>query len=124
MLSTIGEEGLWSSPFYFVTDDKNHLYFISEQHSRHIKNIWINNQASILINISQNKNLQLIGVASIIEDITAKNSNEYHKLLLFHKGSDELRKDAAYLVKFLPQVTYLVRSSGERIQLSKSFESI
>lgn len=84
----------------------------------------MNNKASVVINVSQEKSLQLIGTAFIVEDIIAKVSNEYHKLLLLHKGRDEIRKDAAYLVQFSSASTYLVYSSGEKIQISSYPEII
>lgn len=38
-IATVDPKGVWSNPVYFAWDSKFNLYFISQLHSRHMKNL-------------------------------------------------------------------------------------
>lgn len=119
MLSTIGDEGLWTSPSYFVIDEKNHIYFLSEQHSKHIKNMWVNELASVVIeNIDQNS-FQFVGHVKILS-LSKKNNELYQELVLLHRGSDLVRQDEVKLIQLIPEKIFLLGKDNKRKEIKKT----
>lgn len=48
-LATVDKNGVWSNPVYFARDENFNLYFISQLHSRHMKNLKKDRRVAISI---------------------------------------------------------------------------
>lgn len=69
-IATVDEKGVWSNPVYFAWDKKYNLYFISQMHSRHMKNLTKNPRVAVSIYKTEQKGdvigIQLEGNAEIL----------------------------------------------------------
>lgn len=61
-IATVGEEGPWVCSVYFVADDKLNIYWLSEPHVRHSKNIELDPRAAITMAIKTD--LPVIGLST------------------------------------------------------------
>ncbi|KKU52407.1 MAG: hypothetical protein UX72_C0005G0002 [Parcubacteria group bacterium GW2011_GWA2_47_10] len=73
-LATVDKNGVWSNPVYFSWDEKFNLYFISQPHTRHMRNLEKDSRIAISIyNTAQSTfgdvaGIQLDGDAHILND--------------------------------------------------------
>ncbi len=105
--------GAWSNPVYFAWDNNYNFYFISQPHSRHMKNILKNKRVSLAIYSTAQKGdvlgIQLEGNAKVL-----RNKKEIsHAFRIYHGrtgGGPDVQhyiEDPSWLfVKITPRQMY------------------
>lgn len=54
-IATVDKKGVWANPVYFAWDDKFNIYFISQMHSRHMRNLKNDSRISVAIYKTEQK---------------------------------------------------------------------
>lgn len=116
-IATVDDKGVWVNPVYFAWDEEFNLYFISQPHVRHMKNIKKNSRVSMAIYKTEQKGdvigIQLEGDAFILESDEEK--TQANKIYYGRKGSLEQNEpfidDPKWLfVKVTPENIYYFNS--------------
>lgn len=112
-IATVDEKGVWSNPVYFAWDEKYNLYFISQMHSRHMKNLIKSPRVAVSIYKTEQKGdvigIQLEGKAYILKK--QEDKQKAHKVYYGRVGSldqNEPFKDNPkwWFVKITPEDIY------------------
>lgn len=82
-IATVDPKGVWANPVYFAWDDKFNLYFISQKHSRHMRNLKKDPRISVSVYKTEQKGdvagTYIEGKAEILEDLEEKiNANNIY----------------------------------------------
>jgi uncharacterized protein YhbP (UPF0306 family) len=137
-LSTFGEEGTWTNPVSFAYDGEGNLFFISQMHTKHVKNISKNAGVSLAI-YSTNRfpdgdilGLQIKGKCYHLESITEIAKATWHYFsrntnkLSFEKftNSEGNMEALWHFFKIIPEETWILdtRNFGEDRVLYKKKE--
>ena len=117
-LATVDLNGAWSNPVYFAWDESFTIYFISQPHSRHMKNIARDGRVSISIYSTEQstfgdvKGIQLEGIATIAQNTDAACAVYYGRkypntAIEELKRTDQYIADASWqYVQIIPKQLY------------------
>jgi general stress protein 26 len=130
-----GHDGSWATPVYFTYDSKFNFYFMSEERSRHVKDIESNPNVSLAIfmpirnSLGFKVGLQIAGRAEVvpddrIEEIYMQRSIRLTGTKAWNKdsiGGHVMRREGWTFIKIVPtMMNYVDRrySMGDSIKIS------